>query len=59
MIVEVYLWWLIFFDPVQVSLVSDVMHPGRLTVLPLVQNKVAPFAVAQKSCGVVGFVGIC
>lgn len=38
---------------------SDPVHLGRMTVLPLVQNKVAPFAVAQKSCGVVGFVGIC
>lgn len=54
-----YLWWLFFFDPVQVSPMSDPVHLGRLTVLPLVQNKVAPFAVAQKRHGVVGFVGIC
>lgn len=33
------------------------MHPGRLSVLPLVQNKVAPFAVAQKRHGVVGICG--
>lgn len=56
-----YLWWFIFFHPMQVSPMTDrdLMHPGRLTVLPIIHNKAAPFAVAQKRHGVTGFLRNC
>lgn len=54
-----YLWLFVFFDPMQVSPMTHLLHPGRLTVLPVIHHKLASFALARERHGVIGFVRNC